>query len=300
MAELYDRLARDFPQEWGQSSSLAQYADKFRSDFETTFMEEVLRHRLWFDDPPTLNLLEVLRPVAKHCARYRLEPGGDNLYSQLLRDLQDTSAIERTTFGSLNYDTLLEQAAIQMAYGVDWLVDEATDMLQPNGAALSPRPNAIRVAKLHGSSNFVTRLDGASRAIAASPGVMIETAITTLSPGELAVPGVALRTFGQDGYWPVISQLSPDKKQLLAPSQLLQIRSIWSRAVRAAASVIIIGVSPRQYDRHVWGPIQATRASMSYIGGERDFATWSSLNPEQWRHIAHKWETAGQVSGRLR
>jgi hypothetical protein len=299
MAALFDRLARDFPREWA-SSPLKQHAAKFRSDFETAFADVVLHCNLGLSDPPTLNLLELLWTVSSHFARYRLETRGEDLYSALLRDLRNRNAVELSTFGSLNYDTLLEQAAAQMGYGIDWLVDEATSRLQSTETELSRRPNAIRVAKLHGSSNFVTRRDSAFRAMAASSGVAIETEITTVSPTELVLPEVAQRLFDRDDCWPVISQLSSDKTQLLAPSQMLQIRSIWSRAITSAASVIIIGVSPREHDEHVWAPIQATRASMFYIGAEAEFATWSSLSPERWRHIADKWETAGQVLEYLR
>ena len=297
MTQVYGRLARDFPHEWGRFSALAQHADRFRNDFEAAFTEEVLRHELPFASPPTLNLVEEQRTLAIHFARYRLARAGADLYSGLLSYLRAAGAIESTTFGSLNYDTVFEQAAVHAGYSVDWLNAQAMSRLRADaGLQFRPRPQTISIAKLHGSSNFVMRLDRHHRAIAAGSGVRIGGTITTLAPDELSMPGEAERFFKGDDHFPVMSQVSAEKDQLLAPGVISQIRSMWTEAVWAAATVVVIGVSPRKHDSHVWDPIQGGRAKMYYIGSEPDFEIWSSLKPERWRHLGEKWEAVDQAT----
>ena len=52
--------------------------------------------------------------------------------------------MERVTLGSLNYDCLLEQAMAELGLATDYMLDDA----HPAGS--------IPLAKIHGSSNFVT------------------------------------------------------------------------------------------------------------------------------------------------
>jgi len=43
MKDLYDKLAEQFPDEWGPTSRLGSHADAFRRDFEKAFTDFVLQ-----------------------------------------------------------------------------------------------------------------------------------------------------------------------------------------------------------------------------------------------------------------
>jgi hypothetical protein len=55
------------------------------------------------------------------------------------------------------------------------------------------------------------------------------------------------------------------------------IREIWRAAVPVATSVVVIGVAARKHDRHVWDPIQNSRAAVHYITNAR-----SCMNSSCW------------------
>ena len=300
MNEVFDRLALEFPAEWGTSSSLFAHAAEFRNDFESAFCKHILRSQPPFAGPPSLNLLEAQRPLAIHFARYQLGVTGSDLYTELVKALRSADAIGATTFGSLNYDTVFEQAALRAGFSVNWLVDEARSRLRADAAhqITGPSASTVRVAKLHGSSNFIAEFDTRTRAIAAAPGTYLETHFDALDPRALSGSG-GLDQILLDGNMPVMSQISPEKEQLLATAQMTQIREIWRASVEKAQSVVIIGVAAREHDRHVWDPIQNTGVAMHYIGSSRDFARWSSVSPGRWQHLGERWETVGQVMAAL-
>ncbi len=91
--DLYDRLAKDFPKEWGSESRLGRYSDGLRQDFERTMSDEVCR---WV---PSIAVLEWQRPMARYFARFAPDGTGDDLYSRLLRFLREHGKIQRAMFG---------------------------------------------------------------------------------------------------------------------------------------------------------------------------------------------------------
>jgi hypothetical protein len=67
MSELYDRLAEQYPAEWGPASFPGKYSPQFQQDFEKTYSEVVIKEA----PRDTLTLLELLRPLALYfCERY--------------------------------------------------------------------------------------------------------------------------------------------------------------------------------------------------------------------------------------
>ena len=152
MRELYDELARFFRKEWGPGSFFARYADQFRKDFEQTFTEVVLKNTNEYAlSGPALSLLEGQRPLALYFSRFVLDRTRMDCYSKLLDALGRSGNIPHTIFGSLNYDCLFEQAAGILDLRIDYKWSNAVD--------------SIRVAKLHGSSNFIAQIDQRTMAI---------------------------------------------------------------------------------------------------------------------------------------
>src|SRR5258706_14883671 len=110
MRQLYDQLAKYDHNEWGSTSRLSAYADRFREDFEATFSEMVLKvpkddtaPRLTLD---SLTLLEKQRLLAWYFSQFFLDSSSMDYYSKLLAALSVADRIPDCLFASLNYDCL--------------------------------------------------------------------------------------------------------------------------------------------------------------------------------------------------
>src|SRR2546422_9246036 len=102
---LYDRLAKEFPNTWGR---FAYRAEEFRRDFEMA-MEHCL------GDKPAGAIFE-LNDMARYFAQF--DPGGSDLYSDLLRALEVRALIARSVFCTLNYECMFEKAAPRLGHPV--------------------------------------------------------------------------------------------------------------------------------------------------------------------------------------
>ena len=253
---LYKALATHYPNEWGSQSQLEKWADKFRDDFEQTMSNEVLP-RL-----PPLCLLEWHRPVALFFAKYRLDGSGRDLYSRLLAKLKTRGLLERVTLGSLNYDCLLEQAMAELGLSTDYMLDDA----HPAGS--------IPLAKIHGSSNFVTAdLSSSWQALLTRPGSSVESPFTALPIAGLE--DALLRKFStyNPAVFPVLGMYSQNKPSIVAQAKLYKLRNILEQKIIGAKALMLIGLRPTPgRDLHLWDPVERSTASkIGYIGGTDDY-----------------------------
>jgi hypothetical protein len=277
MRELYDELAKYDPDEWGPASQLSAYADKFRRDFEATFSEVVLKIPRDDTAPRTtsdsLTLLEKQRVLARYFSQFSLDPSSMNYYSKLLAALDAAGWIPDCLFASLNYDCLFEQAGHQLGLPVDYLCSES---------------KSIRVAKLHGSCNFITKsLPGYGQAMLTSSGQRYESALDFLSPMD--IEKILKEKFSNPACHPVMSQVSPGKEQIVAPVKIQKMRNSWSQALPSAKHFVIIGISYNRNDTHVVKPIRDTRAKILCIGDKDNFKKWHAEN-ENFEHIEETFE----------
>jgi hypothetical protein len=275
MRDLYDTLADQFPAAWGSGSPLATHATAFRKNFEEAFSEFVLgipKDLSMSFFPPTLNLLERQRTLAIYFSQFRLDPAaGADCYTHLIRAIKNAGVLALCTFGSLNYDCLMEQAAHALGIPVDY-------------SCTSDAPNQIRVAKIHGSCNFITpALSQHDRALLAAPHVRYEQEFECLSIVGLhaavraALSGVeALRL-------PIMSQISPGKEHLIAPVKIQEYRNRWCEQTLAADAVAIIGVSYNANDTHILDTITPVSVPIYYIGADEQARKWLTHNP----HVDH-------------
>lgn len=275
MCELYNELAKVFPAEWGAESPLAKHGEQFRKDFETTFSEVVLGRAPFTRD--SLSLLERQRPLALYFSRFILDSSGIDYYSLLLRSLKEQERIHHSFFGALNYDCLFEQAADKLGLHVDYSCGET-------------RPGAICVAKIHGSCNFITQgIFQNQRAQMATPGVHYEVKVTFLPPIGVELTLKNRFSSVKPEYFPVMSQISPEKQQLVAPVKIQDIRNRWHEGVINAAVVVVIGVSYNTNDIHILETIKEVSVPIFYIGGGEDFKKWHGTN-ERFEHIHDTFE----------
>ena len=207
-------------------------------------------------------------------------PPGEDLYSRLLRALSDSGKIQEAVFGSLNYDCLLEQAAYGLGLHVDYSCDEIAS-------------SSIRVAKIHGSCNFITEpLSQHGKAMLAGAGVHYEVQVKFHRPVDLEQT-LKEKLSGRDDptHFPVMSQISPHKEHFVSPARIQAIRNRWSENVFSASIVVIIGVSHNPNDTRVLEAIQRTRAQIFYVGDKENFDQWHNMNTRV-EHIGERFADA--------
>jgi hypothetical protein len=160
---------------------------------------------------------------------------------------------------------------------VDYLLEAAAAQLR--GMTEGDWPGARQsseityVAKLHGSCNFTTPVDPWTRVLLSTGNTHVETRIDASDPFAALTESVA------EGIFPIMTQIAPSRDDFLASAQIFQIRQIWGQAIRNASLIVVIGVAPRKYDRHVWDPLHDARGDIVYIGGNSDANDWRECNP---------------------
>ena len=265
MCELYDELAIFFQKERESGGlfgiypnqfrkDLEQHADQFKKNFEEAYTEFVLKNTTNYALPGSaLSLLESQRPLALYFSRFVLDRTRMDYYSKLLDALDKAGNIPHTVFGSLNYDCLFEQAAQKF--------------------------DSVRIAKIHGSCNFIAQIDQTTKAILAGPNVHVEVRVKVLAVENLEKELVEkLLSGGQTIYLPIMSQVSHYKEQPLAPAAIQQMRKRWNDGVHDAKKIAIIGVSFNSYDQHIIEQIKNASGTVLYIGDEASFKMWQAVN----------------------
>jgi hypothetical protein len=315
-AELYDRLATRFPTEWGPRSRRAVHADQYRKDFEKAFTELDLGQAPHF--PPGtpgasgLDAIEAQRPLAVYFSELCLDGAQRDYYSRLLNYLRQSDMSEGCFFSTLNYECLFEQASVRTGFQVAYLLEAAAARLRGLTGDDWPGPrqsaNTVPLAKLHGSCNFTTRATREARVRLSCPSTAVESEIDTRDPCTPLTERDALRIL------PIMTQISQRRGDALAPAQIQQIRQIWAQAISGASLIVVVGVAPRLYDAHVWGPLREATGDLVYIGGASDLDSWRECNhrfrplgptfDEGFRPLlmclaAHEWRRGGGLWGYL-
>ena len=258
-SDLYDKLAERYPNEWGHGSQLGRYSEGLRRDFEKAMFDEVVPHQ------PTLSILEWQQKMALYFSSFIIDSTGNDLYSQLLLFLLESSKIEKAIFASLNYDCIFEQAALRLGLRVDYSSGER-------------RGGVIQVLKVHGSCNFITVDIKGQRPYLTNPNSFTECAIECIPPVELE--SILLSKFSRyDVYhYPVLSLYSLGKDTFVGGMRIQKIRYTWAECLSNACILAVIGVRPNEEDAHIWNPIRETRAKPLYIGSESGFQEWRKAN----------------------
>src|SRR5262249_8401754 len=145
MNTLYAALSDFSREKWGLGSLFAAHSEALQHHFEDAFAKVVLGESdddhaprvMW----PSLNILEAQSPIALYFSQFSVEASGLDCYSQLILGLKRAGRLSDCLFYTLNYDCLLEQAAVLMGLNVDYSCTQN---------------EAIHMAKLHGSCNLIT------------------------------------------------------------------------------------------------------------------------------------------------
>jgi len=261
-SDLYDKLASQFPDSWGPRGRIGQmYADGLRRDFEATVFNEVCMRE------PAINVLEWNRDMAHFFAQFTLDGTGCDLYTRLLDFLQTSDNLANTSFTSLNYDCLLEQAATARGMNVVYCGPH-------DGGA------DVRILKIHGSCHFITEDLSRLTYLLTNSGSGLECGFEILSTRNLRQTLQSKFLSQRSGFYPVFSLYAFGKNTPVATVKIQEIRNAWLEEAEHATHLIVIGVRCNRDDHHITDGLKGTDARrILYVGGTKDFADWHSLNP---------------------
>jgi len=212
---------------------------------------------------------QFLREMAMYFIQFSPEPS--NAYCQLVRMLRPRN--NSIAFATLNYDVLLEHAISIEGHTLCY------------NCPASPGSSNFEIIKPHGSCNFLPNLPskvtgltflGAPNATGAHIYGPIRPATTTdevrnfCKSNDVLAPAMALYTQG---------------KRLLTsgPFMELQLRR-FEDAVKRAHRLILVGVAVNADDRHIWFPIQESKAKIYFVDPNAAmFSDWAKSTGR--RHV---------------
>jgi hypothetical protein len=197
----------------------------------------------------------MMQEVAIFFARYRIA-GEENAYLRLLRGMP--GGRDGVRLASLNYETLLEQAAAMSGAKLDYWGHGGQE-----GTTIIWKP--------HGSCHFLPA-GGTSvtRGVTYRGRVSFGTGIRPCDPHE-----VATYCNGNTALYPAMAVYARGKPLQVAPEPLRALQQKLSEAVLAAKKVFVVGVHPNPDDSHLWDAVARTDAALYYVGNERAFRDWT-------------------------
>jgi hypothetical protein len=246
--DLFDELRSAYPAAWGQIPK--QRRSLFVPNFEPG-MKEIF-------ESGSHDSTALLRALAHYFTQFRADHG--NSYARLLEHLEANGILRGTLFSSLNYECVLETAARNYGFPLVAYFDrDATTK------------DAIAVWKIHGSCNFLPT------AISAGAGVMSYAANAVSWDGDarLVDPSEARRFIESSAIYPAMAVFMEGKPIQSNPSLVRDLQARWATAVREAASVGVVGVSPNVADQHLWQPLSDTNARVVVVGDKKAYGKWA-------------------------
>lgn len=267
--ELYEWLKHQYPPTWG---ALAGALDaRFRGNFELGM------HDAWAEGSYQVQLL--LIDMGRAFARFQPPTDRSDHYSTLVRAVISNRLLNRCVVASLNYDCILEEAAMRLGL--------------PVGYTRHGRPtNGLVVLKPHGSCNLLP-----------PSGIQLIN-VSMVHAGSYYEGPLEPRRLDEldhlydSGYSmpPAISLYAPGKKTPVAQGWVDGCRQEWRAVALSAHAIAVIGVRPNWDDAHIWQPIIESRAHVWYIGGVVDY---EALQQKAGRTVMHLGKTFDEGIGPL-
>ena len=217
-----------------------------------------------------LDVVTLMKTMAQYFLFYVLSSTGWDAYSRLIREMRQRDLIDHTLFSTLNYDCLFEIAA-----------GYADLRLQMHSSM--PAAGEISILKLHGSCNLLMRDPVIPVPYIATSGVTIQ------GPADYHHPADAARLIGEQGGFPGMCFYAPGKESPAAPDKISRWQRKWAQYVQGAQTVIVIGSAPAPHDKHIWGPLADTTATLHYVGGDKEFNTWLPARGDRETHFVGKY-----------
>lgn len=244
---LFDELAAFDPQGWGRLSP--EWQQEFRKDFEAAMLGFLTKG--FFGAPLQWKMAEYF------FKRFIISPA--NIYIKLLSMI--SGRLEKFSIATLNYDTLLFQAAEQAKVPL---------------AVGSPEnePGKLSLCLPHGSAILCCEGITGSRGVSYSYGVSTGGRARIFRDNADFDNEMANNVFP-----PIMSYYEPNKHTVSCSEYIEGQRVIFNGWASTAAAIAIVGVNVHAADSHIWEPIASTKANLLYVGGVdggRDFETWAT------------------------
>jgi hypothetical protein len=214
------------------------------SHIEIVFRRDFEEGMALYYDYTNRNTLRFQRELAAYLAAF--QPTGDSRYCRLLRAI----GRHRTTYVSLNYDLLLEQAAATLSLNTVY--------------GLGRAGGTLNLLKIHGSSNFWPAIP---------LGVLRGFTSAGNGEGDVEAPVKPLdrtatleRSKKDDSLAPAIAIYAKGKPVRVSQSYVQAQQSMWRYVVSRSRRVFVVGVKLNAADAHIWEPLAASPAHLTFVG----------------------------------
>ena len=249
--QLYGVLREKFPDSWGRLSNTLHHS--FESKFEDGMERMYQTNRDIFDYLKDLTVL---------MSTYRIDKVEDNLYYALIRKYADKLVNEEVVFATLNYDCLIELAALAG---------------NPNiSISYWGRNQGLRLLKIHGSCNFLPAGISGQGKYLIEPGAKIDCSITLVDPLEVRDRMATMPVPA------AMSLYTRSKVTIIGERTMNWIKTEFQKGVRSARLVAIVGIQPpppdEMVDEHIWASLRRTGAKLLFVGNEEKCKRWIAGN----------------------
>ena len=252
--DLFPELAQYCPQSWG---NLPQ---EIRAAFHAGFEQGM--QVLW--DKYSSNIALLMRHMTLYLAQFRPDGTGNDLYSDLIRALDEKGVAGQVLYSTLNYECLLELAASSLGMQVEY----GEGQLGKQG---------LKIWKLHGSCNFLSAGIQAGSGVTFGSGVAFQGQLRPVNPND-AIQYCLSNT----GLYPAMALYMNGKPVQIGRGVIDSLQQRWSVQVKEAKRILVVGVRPYPEDPHVWEPLGDSQGELGYVGPEDEFNHWrASYRPEK-------------------
>lgn len=201
-----------------------------------------------FNERMSGDLQEFHRELSLYLASFT--PTADSFYIRFLRKFGRRNVV----VSSLNYDMMLEEAAMQVGLGVQYQLERNYGYL--------------RIVKPHGSLNFwpdIPYKNFRNIRIYGPNGIALSAPVKPLDRLSSMQRCVA-----DDSFSPAISMYAKGKRVSVCPEFVKQQQLMFKGACRRASRIILVGVRVVSEDQHIWSSLAESSAQIIYFGSDQD------------------------------
>ena len=248
--QLYDDLEKIYPGSWGSLPS--EFIDTFKTNFEDGM------GLVYNNFGHTIS--QLMREMAIYFIQFR-PYSGRSLYCKLIQSLKDYNLLQSVLFSTLNYECVFEYSLLEQNLDIDYF---------------NNKNDAIPIWKLHGSCNMFSESLQVGQGISYGTGIAFEGGIKASLDSNEVIEECLVKS----GLAPVMCLFMKGKPLQVSPNSIKYIQEEWAKQVLNAKAIFCIGVNPLPEDSHIWDYLSETKATLYFIGDEKNFDEWNSNNRE--------------------
>lgn len=214
-----------------------------------------------------------MRQMAIYFCQFNINSNERNLYIDFLNHINPSN--HDVMFSTLNYDLLLEYAASRQGVVISYFFEYPQQV------------GDILIWNLHGSCNFIPTTIQLDNRILFESGIVFDTGLKGVDRTD-AINFCNSPT----GLYPAMCLYMRSKHSQIGYTQLRKIQEWWKNQVLAADKVLVIGVKPYFYDKHIWEPLRESKAKVGFVGSSDSYKEWISKDRDKdnTKLIGHRWD----------